>query len=362
MISVKDLSMDYGRGIIFKDVNLDIEKGESVFLIGNSGCGKSTLLRCMNGLAKPTSGEVYFSGQRVSPDNDDIDSIRCHMGMVYQHFNLFSHLNVLENIVLAPMMVLKRSKADAISEAKKLLERVAMSGRENAMPSELSGGQKQRIAIARTLAMHPDVILFDEPTSALDPTMVEEVENVISSLCEEGMTCVIVTHDMSFARKSASRVIFMAENGIYEQGTPAAVLDNPKKLLTRRFLYHSRMFEALLDKENMDILTLNSQMKKFLSKFKYTQTQYEVISSICDEFLYPIMYNKKNDIDTIGVRLMCSESSTAHTILLSVPQAKSDPLEWPYTDPISLKLLDHYTNVILSKESNDTGYEIYIQM
>jgi ABC-type polar amino acid transport system ATPase subunit len=354
--------MDYGRGIIFKDVNLDIEKGESVFLIGNSGCGKSTLLRCMNGLAKPTSGEVYFSGQRVSPDNDDIDSIRCHMGMVYQHFNLFSHLNVLENIVLAPMMVLKRSKADAISEAKKLLERVAMSGRENAMPSELSGGQKQRIAIARTLAMHPDVILFDEPTSALDPTMVEEVENVISSLCEEGMTCVIVTHDMSFARKSASRVIFMAENGIYEQGTPAAVLDNPKKLLTRRFLYHSRMFEALLDKENMDILTLNSQMKKFLSKFKYTQTQYEVISSICDEFLYPIMYNKKNDIDTIGVRLMCSESSTAHTILLSVPQAKSDPLEWPYTDPISLKLLDHYTNVILSKESNDTGYEIYIQM
>ncbi len=362
MISVKDLSMDYGSGIIFKDVNLDIEKGESVFLIGNSGCGKSTLLRCMNGLAKPTSGEVYFSGQRVSPDNDDIDSIRCHMGMVYQHFNLFSHLNVLENIVLAPMMVLKRSKAEAISEAKKLLERVAMSGRENAMPSELSGGQKQRIAIARTLAMHPDVILFDEPTSALDPTMVEEVENVISSLCEEGMTCVIVTHDMSFARKSASRVIFMAENGIYEQGTPAAVLDNPKKLLTRRFLYHSRMFEALLDKENMDILTLNSQMKKFLSKFKYTQTQYEVISSICDEFLYPIMYNKKNDIDTIGVRLMCSESSTAHTILLSVPQAKSDPLEWPYTDPISLKLLDHYTNVILSKESNDTGYEIYIQM
>ena len=362
MISVKDLSMDYGRGIIFKDVNLDIEKGESVFLIGNSGCGKSTLLRCMNGLVKPTSGEVYFSGQRVSPDNDDIDSIRCHMGMVYQHFNLFSHLNVLENIVLAPMMVLKRSKADAISEAKKLLERVAMSGRENAMPSELSGGQKQRIAIARTLAMHPDVILFDEPTSALDPTMVEEVENVISSLCEEGMTCVIVTHDMSFVRKSASKVIFMADEGIYEQGAPETIFENPKKILTRRFLYHSRMFEALLDKENMDILTLNSQMKNFLSKFKYTQTQYEVISSICDEFLYPIMYNKKNDIDTIGVRLMCSESSTAHTLLLSVPQAKSDPLDWPYTDPISLKLLDHYTNVILSKESNDTGYEIYIQM
>ncbi len=362
VISVKNLSMDYGSGIIFKDVNLDIEKGESVFLIGNSGCGKSTLLRCMNGLAKPTSGEVYFSGQRVSPDNDDIDSIRCHMGMVYQHFNLFSHLNVLENIVLAPMMVLKRSKADAISEAKKLLERVAMSGRENAMPSELSGGQKQRIAIARTLAMHPDVILFDEPTSALDPTMVEEVENVISSLCEEGMTCVIVTHDMSFARKSASKVIFMAENGIYEQGTPEGLLDNPKKLLTRRFLFHSRMLEILLDKENKDIFSATSQLKNFLNRFKHTDTQYELISSLCDELLYPMLYGNNTDIDTIGLRLMCSESSTAHTMLISIPQAKSNPLEWPYTDPISLIMLEHYASVILGKESNDTGYEIYIQM
>lgn len=362
MISVKNLSMDFGKGVVFKDVNLDIEKGEAVFLIGNSGCGKSTLLRCMNGLAKPTSGEVYFNGQSVSPDNSDIDSIRCHMGMVYQHFNLFSHLNVLENIVLAPMRVLKKSKDDAVKEARQLLERVAMSGREDAMPSELSGGQKQRIAIARTLAMHPDVILFDEPTSALDPTMVEEVEDVIGKLCDEGMTCVIVTHDMSFVRKSASKVIFMADEGIYEQGTPEMIFDNPQKILTKRFLYHSRMYEALLDRENKDVFSLNANMKNFLNKFKHTDSQYEVISSVCDELLYPLMYSKKNDIDTVALRLMCSESSTAHTILISVPQAKSDPLEWPYTDPLSLKLLEHHANVILSKESNDTGYEIYIQM
>ena len=187
LLSVKGLKKEFDGNVIFENVYLEVEKGETVFIIGSSGCGKSTFLRCLNRLNIPEKGEVYINGENIHAPKADLDRIRRSMGMVYQQFNLFSHLNILENIVLAPMKVSGLSKSDAIAEAKKLLDRVGMGGREAAMPSALSGGQKQRVAIARALAMHPDIMLFDEPTSALDPTMIDEVESVIKDLCDEGI-------------------------------------------------------------------------------------------------------------------------------------------------------------------------------
>ena len=227
MITIRNLTKRFEGNTILKNVNLEVKKGDSVVIIGGSGCGKSTLLRCINRLIVPDEGEILIDGQNILAKDADVDAIRRKMGMVYQSFNLFSHLNILENVILAPMKVAGMSRSDAVDLAKQLLKRVGMSGRENAMPSELSGGQKQRVAIARTLAMHPQVVLFDEPTSALDPTMVDEVESVIRDLVSEGMTSVLVTHEMRFAKSVASKVIFLAEKGIYEQGTPEQVAENP---------------------------------------------------------------------------------------------------------------------------------------
>jgi ABC-type methionine transport system ATPase subunit len=237
-----------------------------------------------------------------------------------------------------------------------------MPGREEAMPSELSGGQKQRIAIARTLAMHPEVILFDEPTSALDPTMVEEVVDVIAGLCDEGETAVIVTHDMKFAKTTASRVIFMAEGRIYEQGTPAEIFDSPKKALTMRFLYHSKTFKTELVSSAMDLYSLNSELKRFIGRFKNEERQFRLLSAVCDELLGPVMMSNKDRDIRADVKLMCSDGTTGHTLIVSFPDIESDPLEEPYVDSVSLGILEHYSSVILSRKSKESGYDVCIQM
>ena len=361
MISVRNITKDFGAGPILKDVSLDIEKGESVVIIGGSGCGKSTLLRCMNRLIKPEKGEIYINGVNILDRNTDIDAVRRKMGMVYQHFNLFSHLNVLENIILAPMKVDGKSREEAEAEAKQLLIRVGMGGREDARISDLSGGQKQRIAIARTLAMHPEVILFDEPTSALDPTMVDEVENVIRDLVMEGMTSVIVTHEMRFARKIASRVIFLAEKGIYEEGSPEQVFDNPRKILTRRFLYRSRMFETVLEADKLDLFSLVSTLQDFLRRYQTNEKQKQLLPVICDELLQPLFHAAAMPATRITLGLVCSESGSNHTMLLNVKGIDSDPLDQPYLDDLNLSILENYTNYIFSKK-NKKDWEIVIQM
>ncbi|MBQ3979600.1 MAG: amino acid ABC transporter ATP-binding protein, partial [Lachnospiraceae bacterium] len=269
MISIRNLTKRFGENTVWENINLDIHKGETVVIIGGSGGGKSTLLRCINRLVEPDSGEIVIDGVNILSPGTDINAVRRKMGMVYQHFNLFSHLSVLENIILAPMKVAGRSREDAVAEVKQLLARVGMAGRENANPADLSGGQKQRVAIARTLAMHPEIILFDEPTSALDPTMVDEVESVIRSLSEDGITGVIVTHDLQFARRIASRVVFLADKGICEEGTPEQLFDHPTKLQTQRFLYRSRMYEQELSPEALDLYALASDLRAFLRRYEY---------------------------------------------------------------------------------------------
>ena len=239
MISVKNLYKNFGDNDeikVLKGVDNHISKGEKVVVIGPSGSGKSTFLRCLNRLEEPTSGEIYFDGTLITDKKCDINKLRMHMGMVFQHFNLFPHLSILENITLAPIKLLKQSKAEAEKKARELLDIVGLPDKANAYPAQLSGGQKQRIAIARALAMNPQVMLFDEPTSALDPELVGEVLDLMKKLAEDGMTMVVVTHEMGFAKEVADRVIFMDEGKILEEGEPSEFFSNPKNPRLKDFL------------------------------------------------------------------------------------------------------------------------------
>ena len=238
IISVKDLVKEYngGKVVALNHCNLDVQRGEVVAIIGPSGSGKSTLLRSLNMLEEPTSGEIYFDGVNLASKDVDINRHRQKMGMVFQHFNLFPHKTVIQNIMMAPVTLKLKSESDARDMAMKLLERVGLEDKKDEFPNMLSGGQKQRIAIVRALAMQPEVMLFDEPTSALDPEMVGEVLDVMKDLAESGMTMVIVTHEMGFAREVASRVIFMDQGVIMENGTPEEVFTHPKNERTKLFL------------------------------------------------------------------------------------------------------------------------------
>ena len=236
MIEVKNLKISFGDLHVIKDLSINIEKGEKIVVIGPSGSGKSTFLRCLNRLETPTGGHILFDGVDMADPKADLDKCRQKMGMVFQHFNLFPHLTVLENITLAPVSLKLKTKAQAEEHAMKLLEMVGLQDKANVYPSTLSGGQKQRIAIVRSLAMDPEVILFDEPTSALDPEMVGEVLNVIKDLANEGMTMAIVTHEMGFAREVADRVIFMDGGYIAEEGTPEQIFQHPKSERLQQFL------------------------------------------------------------------------------------------------------------------------------
>lgn len=236
MIEVKNLDKSYGKLHVLKGVSLNVQKGEKIAIIGPSGSGKSTFLRCLNLLETPDSGIINFEGTDITAKGTDINKIRQKMNMVFQHFNLFPHLTVLQNITLAPLTLKIQTKEEAEENAMKLLQLIGLKDKANSYPSSLSGGQKQRIAIVRSLAMKPDVILFDEPTSALDPEMVGEVLQLMKDLAHKGMTMLVVTHEMAFAREVATRVLFMADGNIEEQGTPEEVFDNPKSERLRNFL------------------------------------------------------------------------------------------------------------------------------
>lgn len=236
MIEVKNLKISFGDLHVLKDVSLKINQGEKIVIIGPSGSGKSTFLRCLNRLESPNGGQILFEGKDLTDPKTNLDECRQRMGMVFQHFNLFPHLTVLENITLAPVTLKLKTPEEAEAEAMKLLERIGLPEKANVYPSTLSGGQKQRIAIVRSLAMHPDVMLFDEPTSALDPEMVGEVLEVMKDLAKEGMTMVVVTHEMGFAREVADRVLFMNGGYIEEEGSPEQIFQAPKSERLKQFL------------------------------------------------------------------------------------------------------------------------------
>jgi len=236
VIEIRDLHKSFGDLEVLKGIDLTVEPGEVVVIIGPSGSGKSTLLRCLNYLEYANSGEIWVNGELIDPATTNLDKVRQHMGMVFQHFHLFPHKNVLHNITIAPVNVKSMSQKEANKIARDLLEKVGLPDKEKAWPSQLSGGPKQRVAIARALAMAPDIMLFDEATSALDPELVNEVLGVMQELAAAGMTMVVVTHEMGFAREVADRIVMMDDGGVIEIGTPAEIFENPKEERTRSFL------------------------------------------------------------------------------------------------------------------------------
>ena len=238
MIKIKSLSKSYGKLKVLKNIDLDVAPSEVVVIIGASGSGKSTLLRCINFLEKPQKGTITIDGKEVSHKTNNLHLIRREVGMVFQHFNLFPHMTVMNNVIEGLTQVKRVPHSEAIEQGKAMLEKVGMSDKADVYPAMISGGQKQRVAIARALAMSPRIMLFDEPTSALDPELVGEVLRVMQSLAEEGMTMVVVTHEMGFAREVADRVIYMDEGHIVEQGTPEEIFDNPQNERTKAFLSH----------------------------------------------------------------------------------------------------------------------------
>jgi len=236
IIKVENMTKSFGKDVVLKDICTEINKGDIIAIIGPSGCGKSTFIRTLNLLEQPTEGAIYVDGENIMDKKVDINKIRQKVGMVFQHFNLFPNLTILDNITLAPVKTGQMSEADAEKKAMELLERVGLADKAKAYPDTLSGGQKQRIAIVRALAMNPEILLFDEPTSALDPEMVGEVLSLMKELAKEGMTMVVVTHEMGFAREVANRVMFFDEQIIKEEGTPEEVFDHPKSERLQNFL------------------------------------------------------------------------------------------------------------------------------
>lgn len=296
MITIRHLTKAYPNATPLKDVNAEIHKGDVISVIGPSGTGKSTLIRSINMLETPTSGEIIVNGQNITDKKCDIAKVRRKMGMVFQSFNLFPHLTVIENIMKAPVDLLKKPKQAAYDEGMSLLRSVGLADKAFVYPDNLSGGQKQRVAIARTLAMDPEIILFDEPTSALDPTMVGEVQAVIKDLARKGLTMIIVTHEMSFAREIANRVFYMDEGGIYEEGTPEEIFDHPKKEKTIRFIRRLKAIENTVTTRDFDFIGLVSEIEQFGRKNMLSQkTIYRaqtVFEEMCMQILLPVLPEK----------------------------------------------------------------------
>lgn len=344
MITVQHLSKHYGDLVVLKDINTEIKKGEVISIIGPSGTGKSTFLRCLNLLDQPTGGKILVDGQDMLDSNTDISKVRQKMNMVFQSFNLFSHLSVLENLTLAPIKLLGKSTAEAESKAMSLLKLVGLAEKANNYPDELSGGQKQRVAIARCLAMEPEVILFDEPTSALDPTMVKEVLAVIRKLAKEGMTMLIVTHEMSFARDVSSRVFFMDQGLIYEEGSPEQIFDHPQKERTKAFIHQVRNFAFTINSAEYDLYALNAEIELFCEKQFIGKKQRERLLLVIEELL--LIYQPL--LGKVTLKLTIGHSEKNNTLELSFESdgEEFNPMQSEQPDDIGLMLINNMTSEI----------------
>jgi polar amino acid transport system ATP-binding protein len=286
MIRVEHLSKSFGHISVLRDINAEIRKGEVVSIIGPSGAGKSTFLRCLNLLDHPTSGSISIDGVDVLARKADVPKVRQKMNMVFQSFNLFAHLSVLENLTLAPIRLRGVDRRVAGEKARDLLRLVGLAEKAESFPDELSGGQKQRVAIARCLAMEPEIVLFDEPTSALDPTMVSEVLAVIRRLAKDGMTMAIVTHEMDFARDVSNRVFYMDEGTIYEEGTPQQIFESPLKEKTRSFIHRIRSFNRRITSIDFDSYALNAEIEQFCEKHFLSRATSHNLQLLVEELLY----------------------------------------------------------------------------
>ena len=324
MIKIEHLRKEYPNVIPLKDVSVEIHDGDVIAVIGPSGTGKSTLLRCINQLETPTGGHIWVDGEEITTPKCNINKIRQKMGMVFQSFNLFGHLTVIENIMLSPMDLLGKSKQEAYDEGMRLLRTVGLAEKALNYPDELSGGQKQRIAIARTLAMDPDVILLDEPTSALDPTMVAEVQAVIRDLAKSGKTMMIVTHEMNFAKAISNRVFYMDEGGIYEDGTPEQVFEHPQRENTRRFVRQLKVLELDIRSHDYDFIGADAAIDRYCVQNDMPPKERYRVHLAVEELVRQILLPRMAE-PQIHVQVEYSPKTEAATISVSYSGERFDP-------------------------------------
>jgi polar amino acid transport system ATP-binding protein len=325
----------FGDNVILQNVNCEIEKGEVIAIIGPSGTGKSTLLRCLNMLEPPTGGQIIFNGTNLTAKGADINAARLKMGMVFQNFGLFSHLDVMDNLVIGPMRLMGISHSEAETRAVELLKTVGLTERAHHFPQQLSGGQKQRVAIARCLTMQPEVILFDEPTSALDPTMVGEVMAVIRSLAHSGMTMLVVTHEMSFARDISSRVFYMDEGGIYEDAPPKVIFEEPTREKTRNFIFKIRSFEYAAQSRDFDYVAMLSGIDNFCFRHAIDKKIWEKLRLVAEELVINLVMPR---FPSCHLTVSFSEKLSSYEVTVSYPGASVNILDEPL-DEISASIV-----------------------
>ena len=326
MIRIEHLKKSYLAGTPLLDVNAEIKRGEVISVIGPSGTGKSTLLRCLNLLETPTAGKIFIDGQEITDKNCKVHLLRQKMGMVFQSFNLFHHLTVIENIMAGPVELRGKTRQEAYDQGMELLRKVGLADRALAYPDELSGGQKQRVAIARTLAMEPEILLFDEPTSALDPTMVGEVLAVIRSLAESGLTMLIVTHEMKFAHDVSTRIFYMDEGEIYEDGTPEQIFEHPQREKTRQFILRLKVLEEHIGSRNFDFIGINTRIEEFGRKHLMNQKMIHSAMVLFEELCVQTILPRQGEEVGIVFTLEFADQSGEGTLRLRYRGARFDPL------------------------------------
>ena len=357
LIEIEHLRKEYPQAIPLRDVNAKIYRGDVIAVIGPSGTGKSTFLRCLNRLEEASSGKMIVLGSNLRDRTTDIHKIRQKMGMVFQSFCLFDHLTCLENIMAGPMDLKKMPRKQAIEKAKKLLKEVGMEGREEAFPFELSGGQKQRVAIARALAMDPEIILMDEPTSALDPTMVHEVQQIIRQLSYTGMTMIIVTHEMEFAREVSNRVFFMCDGEIYEEGSPEEIFDHPRGEKTIAFMQQYQSFVRSIDPAHFNMKKTMFDIQNFLMRFGIVSGKILKIQMLFEEICVVNLLKKQKEIGEIKLQISVGEEISLH---LEYKGPCYDPIG--HAEEISLKIIESIADChhVYLEDKNEIHARIYV--
>ena len=342
MIQVEHLSKKFGNLTVLKDITVEIKKGEVISIIGPSGTGKSTFLRCLNLLDQPSGGTIRIAGVDILDKKSDVPKIRQKMNMVFQSFNLFSHLSVLENLTLGPLKLLGKGQQEAEQKSLELLKLVGLAEKADSYPDELSGGQKQRVAIARCMAMDPEIILFDEPTSALDPTMVSEVLAVMRRLAKEGITMLVVTHEMDFARDVSSRVFYMDEGLIYEQGTPQQIFDNPQREKTLAFINGIRSVCFHIETPDFDLYAMNAEIEQFCERQIISKQTRNRVLLVLEELL--MIYQPLLQTTMLDLTLTYSEKTGCLELALESEGVAVNPLEnESLDDELGLNIINNLT-------------------
>ncbi len=357
ILSIKGLKKSFGDLNVLENLNLEVKEGEIISVIGASGCGKSVFLRCINLLETPDAGEIVINGEEITAKNADVDKIRRNMGMVFQNFRLFSHMNVMDNLCLAPTRLLKIPRKEAEEKAFDLLTKVGLSSRAYDFPKILSGGQQQRIAICRALMMDPKLLLMDEPTSALDPTMVGEVLAVIRLLAKQKLTMIIVTHEMEFAEEASDRVLFFADGGIYEDGSPEEIFKNPQKIKTVAFIKKLKSFEfEITYRPEFDLMKLMGGIIVFAEKYGVSGKRKYLMQQFTEDIIYEFFKYSFDNGPNVNVNVNITYEETSGNIKISIESGGKQHNPFKESDESGFELVENIVAMVIKKAAKDFSY------